>query len=156
MSDVTQLLEAIHHGDPLAQDLLLPVVYQELRQLAAAQMAREKPGQTLEPTALVHEAWLRLVKSPASFSSSACSLFEMEQGPNRRYFFAAAAEAMRRILIEQARRKQIIPRDPHHEINPITRDDERWLHLADALETLAQTDPGAAELAKLRLLGGSP
>jgi RNA polymerase sigma factor (TIGR02999 family) len=89
MSDVTRLLEAVRHGDARAGEDLLPLVYQELRQLARAKMARENPGHTLQPTALVHEAWLRLGEQP----------FE-----NRAHFFAAAAEAMRRILIERARR----------------------------------------------------
>src|SRR5712664_2444880 len=94
MADVTQILNAIEAGDPQAAEQLLPLVYDELRRLAAAHMAREKPGQTLDATALVHEAYLRLVES--------------EQGQDwnsRGHFFAAAAEAMRRILIEQARRK---------------------------------------------------
>lgn len=154
MSQVTQILSAIEQGNPAAAEQLLPLVYDELRKLAAARLAQEKPGQTLQPTALVHEAWLRLMKVPDSQTSKSLPGREGDIGPNRRYFFAAAAEAMRRILIEQARRKQIIPRDPHHELNPITSDDERWLHLADALETLSQTDSVSAELAKLRLLGG--
>src|SRR6266699_6500379 len=94
MSDVTRILEAIQHGDGRAADELLPLVYDELRKLAAHRMANERPGQTLQPTALVHEAWLRLVGNRA---------FEFE---NRGHFFAAAAEAMRRILVESARRKQ--------------------------------------------------
>ncbi len=154
MSQVSRILSAIEAGDPVATEQLLPLVYDELRKLAAARLAQEKPGQTLQPTALVHEAWLRLMKVPASQPSSSPPVLAGEKGCNRRYFFAAAAEAMRRILIEQARRKQIIPRDPHHEVNPIFSEDERWMHLADALETLAQSDPSAAELAKLRLLGG--
>src|SRR5438067_12061991 len=92
MSDVTQLLNAIDRGDPQAADRLLPLVYDELRKLAAAQMACEKPGQTLDATALVHEAYLRLVGD--------------QHFDNRRHFFAAAAEAMRRILIENVRRKR--------------------------------------------------
>src|SRR5438067_3394604 len=96
MSDVTQLLNAIDRGDPQAADRLLPLVYDELRRLAAAQMACEKPGQTLDATALVHEAYLRLVGDQP---------FE-----NRRHFFAAAAEAMRRILVENARRKRSLKR----------------------------------------------
>src|SRR6478672_12312384 len=96
MTDVTRLLEAATAGDPRAAGELLPLVYDELRKLAAAQMAREKPGQTLSPTALVHEAYLRLVGD--------------QQFANRRHFFAAAAQAMRRILVESARRKQIVPR----------------------------------------------
>src|SRR5437667_2341564 len=94
MSEVTRILSAIEQGDPHAAEQLLPLVYDELRQLAAAKLAQEKPGQTLQPTALVHEAYLRLVDADAA------------QGwESRGHFFAAAAEAMRRILIEQARRK---------------------------------------------------
>src|SRR5437870_1349455 len=99
MSDVTRLLNALSHGDQRAADELLPLLYEELRQLARQRLAREKPGQTLDATALVHEAYLRLVGSP---------LGEQGQEPRwegRRHFFAAAAEAMRRILIENARRK---------------------------------------------------
>ena len=92
MSDVTRILSAIEQGDPHAAEQLLPLVYDELRRLAAAQMAREKPGQTLDATALVHEAYLRLVGD--------------QHFDNRRHFFAAAAEAMRRILIDNARRKR--------------------------------------------------
>src|SRR5215472_11071789 len=92
MSEVTHILAAIDQGDPHAAAQLLPLVYEELRQLAAVQMAREKPGQTLDATALVHEAYLRLVGD--------------QHFDNRRHFFAAAAEAMRRILVENARRKQ--------------------------------------------------
>src|SRR5438034_4073063 len=98
MSDVTQILNAIEAGDAHAADQLLPLVYDELRRLAAAQMAREKPGQTLDATALVHEAWLRLVSPAADAPGS-------PEFANRRHFFAAAAEAMRRILVENARRK---------------------------------------------------
>ena len=92
MNDVTHILSAIEQGDPQAADQLLPLVYEELRQLAAVQMAREKPGQTLDATALVHEAYLRLVGD--------------QHFDNRRHFFAAAAEAMRRILLDRARRKK--------------------------------------------------
>src|SRR6478735_112947 len=94
MSDVTQMLQAIEHGDAQAADALLPLVYDELRKLAAARMANEAPGHTLQPTALVHEAWLRLAGSDANV-----------QFANRAHFFAAAADAMRRILIDRARRK---------------------------------------------------
>src|SRR5712671_1439421 len=94
MSDVTRILEAIQHGDGRAADELLPLVYEELRKLAAHKMANELPGQTLQPTALVHEAWLRLAG------------YENQRWENRTHFFAAAAEAMRRILIDNARRKR--------------------------------------------------
>src|SRR5271157_3127636 len=96
MSDVTRILHAIDQGDPDAAAQLLPLVYDELRKLAAQKLAQEKPGQTLEATALVHEAYLRLVGD--------------QQFANRRHFFAAAAQAMRRILVESGRRKQIVPR----------------------------------------------
>lgn len=150
LPDVTQILNAIDAGDPLAAEQLLPVVYQELRQMAAQQMMREKPGQTLEPTALVHEAYLRLVK-PAPVAHAPGSV---QQFANRRHFFAAAAEAMRRILIDQARRKQVLRKVEVNNIEPPIVTDERWLHLADALTTLALTDPTAAQVAQLRLLGG--
>src|SRR5215468_1727373 len=94
MSDVTQILERVEEGDGKAAEELLPLVYEELRRLAAAKMAREQPGQTLQPTALVHEAWLRLVRTPE------------QNWQNRAHFFRTAAECMRRILIDNARRKQ--------------------------------------------------
>src|SRR6266481_9486484 len=96
MSDVTHILNAIGQGDPKAADQLLPLVYDELRRLAASKMAHELPGQTLQPTALVHEAWLRLVGN------------ENQKWNGRGHFFAAAAEAMRRILIDRARRKRAV------------------------------------------------
>src|SRR3977135_986824 len=96
MSDVTRMLNAIEHGDPKAADELLPLLYEELRKLAAQKMAHEAPGQTLQPTALVHEAWLRLVGN------------QNPRFANRAHFFAAAAEAMRRILIDNARRKRAL------------------------------------------------
>src|SRR5438132_2396282 len=99
MNEVSQLLSAIEHGDPHAANQLLPLVYDELRRLAAQRLAREKPGQTLEPTALVHEAYLRLVPKAGSDSSQ-------QHWDGRGHFFAAAAEAMRRILVENARRKR--------------------------------------------------
>ena len=95
MSDVTRILSAIEQGEPDAAEQLLPLVYNELRRLATARMAREKPGQTLQATALVHEAYLRLVDGP-----------QAQHWNSRRHFFAAAAEAMRRVLVEQARRKR--------------------------------------------------
>lgn len=150
LTDITQILNAIETGEPLAVDQLLPVVYQELRQMAAQQMMREKPGQTLEPTALVHEAYLRLVK-PAPVVNAPGSL---QQFANRRHFFAAAAEAMRRILIDQARRKQVLHRVAHDDVEPAIVADDRWLQLADALTMLTSTDPTAAQVAQLRLLGG--
>ena len=101
MSEVTRILSAIEHGDPQAAEKLLPLVYEELRKLAAQKLAQEKPGQTLEATALVHEAYLRLVDSERRGSSP-----PEQRWDSRGHFFAAVAEAMRRILIENARRKQ--------------------------------------------------
>src|SRR5439155_5505272 len=133
MSDVTQILSAIEQGDPQAAAQLLPLVYAELRRLAAAQLAREKPGQTLEATALVNEAYLRLVGN--------------QQFANRRHFFGAAAQAMRRILVESARRKQLVVRVPLHDFEPAARvGDERILELHDALERLAGVEPIAAQV----------
>src|SRR5262245_29838260 len=104
MSDVTRILHAVEQGDAHAAERLLPIVYQELRRLAAQKLAQEKPGQTLEATALVHEAYLRLVDSDVQ-----------KQWNSRGHFFAAAAEAMRRILVEQARRKQSLKAGGDHQ-----------------------------------------
>src|SRR5215469_272101 len=105
MSEVTQILQAIDQGDPHAADQLLPLVYDELRKLAAQKMAQEKPGQTLDATGLVHEAYLRLVASPGRESG-----VSEPHWNSRGHFFAAAAEAMRRILVDNARRKQSLKR----------------------------------------------
>ena len=140
MSDVTRILEAIDAGDPQAANQLLPLVYDELRKLAAAKLAHEKPGQTLDATALVHEAYLRLVGA--------------EQFANRRHFFAAAAQAMRRILVESARRKQLIGRVDLADVEPAVADDERLLELHDALERLASSEPTAAKVVELRVFTG--
>src|SRR5262245_34929578 len=149
MSDVTRILSAIEQGDPSAAEQLLPLVYDNLCQLAAQKLAQEKPGQTLEATALVHEAYLRLVGTG--------------EGPhwdNRRHFFAAA-EAMRRILVENARRKHsakhggrgarldldealVVGDEPRHDL----------LDLDELLDQLASADPRAAELVKLRFFAG--
>jgi RNA polymerase sigma factor (TIGR02999 family) len=141
MSEVTQILNAIEEGDPSAAEQLLPLVYDELRRLAAAQLAREKPGQTLEATALVHEAYLRLVGD--------------QQFANRRHFFAAAAQAMRRILVEAARRKQVVPRVAFEGIEPLAAfADERFLELHDVLERLAAEEPMAAKIVEARVFAG--
>jgi RNA polymerase sigma factor (TIGR02999 family) len=141
MSDVTRILSAIENGDPRAAGELLPLVYDELRRLAGVQLAREKPGQTLDGTALVHEAYLRLVGD--------------QQFANRRHFFAAAAQAMRRILVESARRKRLLGRVPLEGLEPIARtDDERLLELHDALERLAGSEPTAARIVELRVFAG--
>jgi RNA polymerase sigma factor (TIGR02999 family) len=154
MPDVTHILSAIEQGDPHAAEQLLPLVYAELRRLAAQKMAMENPGQTLEATALVHEAYLRLVGGDASRSRE-------RHFADRRHFFAAAAEAMRRILIEQARRKGRQKRgggldraaiDEAEVAAPEPRHD--WLALDEALDRLGATDAQAAELVKLRYLVG--
>lgn len=140
MSDVTRILSQIESGDPQAAQQLLPLVYQELRKLAAQKLAHEKPGQTLGATALVHEAYLRLVGD--------------QQFANRGHFFAAAAQAMRRILIDAARRKQLLPRVDLTGINPALADDKRLLELNDVLERLAVEEPMAARIVEARVFGG--
>src|SRR5438132_5118226 len=150
MSEVTRILSAIDQGDPSAAAQLLPLVYNELRQLAAQKLAQEKPGQTLQATALVHEAYLRLVD------------VEMAQHWNsRRHFFAAAAEAMRRILVELARRKDRHKhgggrqRVPLEEAEPAYRNDAaELLAIHEALDKLAAEDPEAAQLVQLRYFAG--
>jgi RNA polymerase sigma factor (TIGR02999 family) len=149
VSDVTRLLSAVEQGDPKAAEQLLPLVYEELRRLAAAKMSRQAPGQTLQATALVHEAWLRLVDGPT------------RQYASRRHFFAAAAQAMRHLLIERARRKL---RERHGgflqrvEINDLEiaapADDERLIQIDAALEELALFAPEKAEVVKLRFFVG--
>lgn len=145
MSDVTQILERVGKGDGKAADELLPLVYEELRKLAAAKMSQEKPGQTLQATALVHEAWIRLV------SKDGQARFE-----NRAHFFGAAAEAMRRILVEQARRKKRLKRGGAWERVELTNTnlrapmpDDDLLALDSALDRLAKTDPRGADIVKL-------
>jgi RNA polymerase sigma factor (TIGR02999 family) len=141
MSEATRILSAIEQGDPLAAEQLLPLVYDELRQMAAQKLAQERPGQTLDATALVHEAYLRLV-GDQHFAS-------------RSHFFAAAALAMRRILIDSARRKQLAPRVALEGLQLAARsDDERLLELHDALERLAAEDPAAARLVETRVFAG--
>jgi RNA polymerase sigma factor (TIGR02999 family) len=163
MADVTRILSAITAGDPSAAEELLPLVYDELRKLAAAKLANEKPGQTLDATALVHEAYVRLLsggrESPEG--SRGADAPRSAEFANRRHFFAAAAEAMRRILIESARRRA---RDRHGggmrrvELNaeiafPPERDN-RLLALDDALARFAQVEPQKAELLKLCSFAG--
>jgi RNA polymerase sigma factor (TIGR02999 family) len=156
LRDVTGILHAIEHGDPNAAEQLLPLVYDELRQLAAAKLAREKPGQTLQPTALVHEAYLRLVASPGRESGES-----KQHWNSRRHFFAAAAEAMRRILVEQARRKNRHKhaggrrRVPLNKAEPAYHDDAaELLAIHEALDKLAAEDPEAAQLVQLRYFAG--
>lgn len=148
MSQFTQLLGAAEQGDPQAAERLLPLVYEELRRLATARMAQESAGQTLQPTALVHEAWMRLAG-------------EEHPWENRRQFFAAAAEAMRRILIERARQRGRIrhggglQRAPIEELDlATTADDDTLMLVSESLERLAQQDPTGAELIKLRFFAG--
>jgi RNA polymerase sigma factor (TIGR02999 family) len=151
MSDVTQMLKAIGRRQPHAAGDLLPLVYDELRRLAAQKLAREKPGQTLQATALVHEAWLRIATAPGQTWES------------KAHFFGAAAEAMRRVLIENARRKQTLQRggdlvrttlDTAGITAPLP--DDQLLALDEALERLAREDPLAAQLVKLRFFIGLP
>jgi RNA polymerase sigma factor (TIGR02999 family) len=150
MNEVTQILSAIEQGDARAADQLFPLVYDALRQLAAARLAQESPGQTLQATALVHEAYLRLVESTA------------QRWNSRGHFFAAAAEAMRRILVDQARRKRSEKRgggaqvrQPLDEANVMAPEVGKDLvALDEALERLAARDAEAAELVKLRFFAG--
>jgi RNA polymerase sigma factor (TIGR02999 family) len=150
MSEVTRILSAIEQGDPAAAEQLLPLVYNELRQLAAQRLSQEKPGQTLQATALVHEAYLRLV-----------DVEQAQHWNSRGHFFAAAAEAMRRILVENARRKSSRKRGGNR--NRIDLDSlevaaaqghDDLLALDEALSRLASADPQAAELVKLRYFAG--
>jgi RNA polymerase sigma factor (TIGR02999 family) len=150
MSDVTRILSAIEQGDPHAAEQLLPLVYDELRKLAAHKLAQEKPGQTLQPTALVHEAYLRLV-----------DVDKAQAWSGRGHFFAAAAEAMRRILVESARRKQGLKHGgPRQRVNldeaasVMQEPADDLLTLNDALDRLAEEDPKKAELVKLRYFTG--
>lgn len=141
MSEVTRILTAIEHGNPNAAEQLLPLVYDELRKLAAQKLAQEKAGQTLEATALVHEAYLRLVGD--------------QQFANRRHFFAAAAQAMRRILIDSARRKQLAPRVDIEGLQLAAPGrDERILELHEALDRLAKEEPTAARIVEARVFAG--
>ena len=150
MSQLTQLLDRAQRGDPQAVDELLPLVYDELRRIAANKMANEARGHTLQPTALVHEAWLRM-GGPEAPSLQ-----------NRAHFFGAAAEAMRRILIERARRRMAAKRGggavpvelDELEIPSPAGDDDRLLAVNDALEKFAGLDPRKAELVKLRYIVG--
>jgi RNA polymerase sigma factor (TIGR02999 family) len=148
MSDVTQILSAIEQGDPHAAEQLLPLVYDELRKLAAQKLAQEKPGQTLQATALVHEAFLRLAGSGGGRSYK-----------DRGHFFAAAATAMRRILVDNARRKQTekhgggLQRQPLEAVAAPEPDPE-LLALDEALHKLAATDPVKARLVELRYFAG--
>jgi RNA polymerase sigma factor (TIGR02999 family) len=150
MSDVTRILSAIDQGDPHAAEQLLPLVYDELRKLAAQKLAQEKPGQTLQATALVHEAYIRLV-----------DVDKAQHWNGRGHFFAAAAEAMRRILVDQARRKRADKRGGDGQRVALEAADvgytpasEEALEIDDALTRLAAEDPQAARLIELRYFAG--
>lgn len=151
MSDVTQILHAIEQGERQAAELLLPLVYEELRRLAAQKLARETPGQTLQATALVHEAYLRLVGEDRRSQS----------WNSRGHFFGAAAEAMRRILVENARRKQslkqgggLVRRELNEAQVAMDEPHEDLLALDEALSKFTELDPTKAQLVKLRYFGG--
>ena len=148
-ADLTQLLQAVQAGDPRAADELLPLVYEELRQLAALKLAREQPGQTLQPTALVHEAWLRLGGD------------QQPLWQNRAHFFGAAAEAMRRILIDRARKRQVRaaaglanPEELHESRLELQVPEAELFSIDEVLDRLAKVDNAAATLVKLRYFVG--
>ena len=150
MSDVTRILNAVQQGDSKAAEELIPLVYEELRKLAAHKMANEAPGQTLQPTALVHEAWMRLVGKD-----------ETERFQNRAHFFGAAAEAMRRILIERARRRKVLekggfvtPEERTESKLVVAAPADELLAVHEALDSLAAEDTVAADLVKLRYFVG--
>jgi RNA polymerase sigma factor (TIGR02999 family) len=152
MNEVTRVLSAVEQGDPQAASQLLPLVYDELRRLAAHKLAQEKAGHTLQATALVHEAYLRLVNQPEA---------RARDWKGRGHFFAAAAEAMRRILVESARRKASLKRGGDQARQPLDlagvplrRPPEELLAVHDALDALAGIDPRAAEVVKLRYFAG--
>jgi len=150
MSDVTRILSQIEQGDPQAAERLLPLVYDELRKLAAVKLAQEQPGQTLQATALVHDAYIRLV-----------DVEKAQHWSSRGHFFGAAAEAMRRVLVEQARSKNSSKRGGVRQrcdlvdmtMSPSPRIDD-LLDLDDALKKLAKVDPAAAKLVELRVFAG--
>lgn len=149
MSDITRILQAAEQGDPKAAEELLPLVYEQLRRLAAHKMANEKPGQTLQATALVHEAWLRLRES------------HRQEWRGREHFFSAAAEAMRRILVDNARRKLRARHGGHMERVdfeladlPLGVGDEKCLQVSEALDRLAKIDERKARVVKLHMFAG--
>jgi RNA polymerase sigma factor (TIGR02999 family) len=154
MSEVTQILQALAQGDPAAADHLLPLVYDELRKLAAHRLAHQAPGQTLQPTALVHEAYLRLVASTRPGGEDDTSW------DSRGHFFAAAAEAMRHILVDNARRKHAVKRGggarrvPLEEFHRVAESPEDLLDLDDALTRFAAEHPDKARLIQLRFFAG--
>ena len=149
MNEVTRILSAVEQGDPQAASQLLPLVYDELRKLAAHHLAHQAPGQTLQPTALVHEAYLRLVGDPAG-----------DDWDSRGHFFAAAAEAMRHILVDNARRKHAVKRGggarrvPLEEFHRVAESPEDLLDLDDALTRFTAEEPDKARLIQLRFFAG--
>lgn len=150
MADVTHILCRIENGDPSAAEQLLPLIYEELRKLAAAKLFQEKPGQTLEATALVHEAYLRLVDTETA-----------RHWNSRGHFFGAAAEAMRRILVDHARRRQSIKRGGAHEHVSLEEKDlpvltqvDRILEIDELIDKLTTEEPAIGELVKLRVFAG--
>jgi RNA polymerase sigma factor (TIGR02999 family) len=156
MTEVTRILSAIEHGDPHAAEQLLPLVYDELRKLAAQKLTQEKPGQTLQATALVHEAYLRLVASPGLQSGESEPRWD-----SRGHFFAAAAEAMRRILVENARRKHTVKHGGQHV--RLNLDEARLvsdqpsadvLEVHEVVDQLVAVNRQAGELVKLRFFAG--
>jgi RNA polymerase sigma factor (TIGR02999 family) len=160
MSELTRILSALEQGDPHAAEQLLPLVYDELRKLAAQKLTQEKPGQTLQATALVHEAYLRLVASPPQEASPERERRE-QRWNSRGHFFAAAAEAMRRILVESARRKSRLKHGREHQRVDLdsgclvsAAPSLDLLALDEALSRLAETEPAKAELVKLRFFAG--
>jgi RNA polymerase sigma factor (sigma-70 family) len=164
MSDVTRILSAIEAGDPQAAEQLLPLVYDELRKLAAQKLAQEKPGQTLDATALVHEAYLRLVGrprcSPIADDDAIPPASVAPAYSSSRHFFLAAAEAMRRILIDNARRKQSLKRGGGRRVEVLDEQliaaapDEQLVALDDALTGLGEEQPRMADLVKLHFFVG--
>ena len=162
MNQVTQILSAIENGDPHAAAELLPLVYDELRKLAAQRLAQEKPGQTLQATALVHEAYLRLVKQSPHSQPLSPGGQGAQAWDSRGHFFAAAAEAMRRILLNRARDKKRAKRGGERRRVDLDQieialdtNDEQLIALDEALTTLAVEDPDAARLVNLRFSRGS-
>ena len=149
MNDVTRILSAVEQGDPHAAEQLLPLIYDELRKLAAERMANERPGQTLQATALVHEAYLRLVDTE-----------KVQHWNSRGHFFAAAAQAMQRILVEAARRKNMVKygggrgRVPLEEFHRVTDSPQDLLDLDEALTRFAAEEPDKARLVQLRFFAG--
>lgn len=149
MPEVTRILNCIEQGDPRAADELLPLIYEELRRLAASKMAGEKAGQTLQATALVHEAYLKLVQE------------SQQRWQNRSQFFAVAAETMRRILVDRARRRRSLKRGGHYQRTevdwvelPVPADDAVVLKVHETLDELAAEDPEKAEIVKLKFFVG--